>query len=121
MQVYTISVKGKGDKVAMVNEMKEYYSDKMEMLAAERESRKFREDEQIRLFGENEITEIFLDLNKKNKKCYEALGNKGFKASEFVRYAEGGMIFIKNEAEYFIKNCWIKNFDDVKRFIEINK
>ena len=71
-------------------------------------------------FNTYEITDIRLDLNKANRACYKALGDRSFTAAQFVRKEANGMWFKReNDAEEaFIKNCWIKNIDDVERFVK---
>lgn len=89
-------------------------------MEAEKARQAFINDEQIRLFGERTITEVALKLNLKNRACEKAVGTRGFKASQFVRSEGNGMWFKREQdaEETFIKNCWIKNYDDVVKFIE---
>lgn len=77
-------------------------------------------DEQIRLFGERKVTDVQLKLNCKNKACFKAVGNKAFKASQFVRYDGAGMWMKRPQDadETFIRNSWVKNIEDVIKYIE---
>ena len=71
-------------------------------------------------FNKAEVTDVRLSLAMNNKACYKALGDRAFSATQFIRKEANGMWFKReNDAEEaFIKNCWIKNIDDVDRFIK---
>lgn len=60
---------------------------------------------------------LFLDLNKKNSKCFAVVGTKAFTMANFVK-AEGKTIILeKDGVQYEVKKSWIKNIADVEREI----
>ena len=67
-----------------------------------------------------EIEDIIIDVNRANRNCDKALGNRLFKASQFVRW-EGYDIVCKreqDEEETLIKRNWIKNYNKVFNFLK---
>ena len=62
-------------------------------------------------------TNLFLDLNKKNSKCFAVVGTKAFTMANFVK-TEGKIIVLeKDGVQYEVKKSWIKNIADVEREI----
>lgn len=92
------------------------------MMEVERKRNAFYQNEQIRISGKREIADVTVDLIYKNKNCAKACGNRVFKASQFVRFEKNGMVFKREQdaEETFIRNCWMKNADDVERFARRN-
>lgn len=88
-------------------------------IKAEQERRVFYKAEQERLFGKEEITDVKLDFNWKNKACDKAIGNRAFFASQFVKEEGNAMIFKRTHDNdvTIIKKSWIKNLNDVMKFI----
>lgn len=100
--------------------MTNYRSDIAEMMDIEKKQRQFYIDEQVRLFGKTTVTDVRVDLILKNKNCKKAVGMRAFKASQFVRFEKNAMVFKRemDDEETVIKNCWIKNYDDVYAFVK---
>ena len=73
-------------------------------------------------FTKQEITDVMLDFNFKNKRCDKVINGRGFKASQFVRFDDvnNAMVFKRDrdQEETVIKNTWVRNYDEVVRFIK---